>query len=147
MKRKKHRGQSAAFMRSINPHLKHHTHKARKGRISKIKSYSSLEMARRKRSFRRRSYSNMTQMIVGAGLAAVAEPFLDQLVTRFVPQASNLDDVIKLGLGFWLGKRSGIVGNAARALAIISAARLVQNLVAGHLIPAATQVTTTTATW
>lgn len=69
VKHKKHRGQSAAFMRSINPHLRH----SRKSKLNK----RSFTMVRHKRKGRKSSVSRqglMKTLLYAFGYGVVRNP-------------------------------------------------------------------------
>jgi hypothetical protein len=126
MARKKHKGRSAAFMRSINPHLKH-SRKIRKG---------GYHMARRRKSYRRHSTSSMGgkalwSSVIGVGVySLVWEPF----VVPMIPLSGTTESLVELGLGAFLMKKRGIVGDVAKAAVVINSYKLMNNTVRPMII-------------
>ena len=86
-----------------------------------------------------------TNQIIGTAAAVLAEPTIDQLTARYLPQAQGYDDIVKiLGINMIpttvLGKSKGskaIIGGFKRATTTLATANLVRKYVGGA-IPATT---------
>lgn len=92
-------------------------------------------MARRRRSRTRRVRSvarrarrrygsgqfNLKKLLLPIGAATVAEPILDSYLAQ-LPIAKigpvDTDDIAKIAIGLYLGKKGGMVGNTAKMLGI-----------------------------
>lgn len=135
--KKKHRGQSATFMRSINPHLKHKSSGKRK--IYKVR-HPSYSMAK-KRSHKRSFGKSMLSMspIIGAVGYSIAEPFIDQLASKV--GLSVQDDIVKVGIGVVAPRifKNKIVSEISKAAVYIG----VHNLSQGFTSKLTTNTTTT----
>lgn len=124
---KKRRGRSAAFMRSINPHLRKHSRKIRKG---------GFNMAKRKHYRRHSSTSSMGGKalwgsVIGVGVySLVWEPF----VTPMIPLSGTTESLVELGLGAFLMKKRGIVGDVAKSMVVINSYKLMSNVVRPMII-------------
>jgi hypothetical protein len=113
---KKRRGQSAAFMRSINPHLHR---KVNKG------NSSNNSMARRRRTSvrrtKRKSYSrgmgSVTPILLGAGIYLLYDAYLKPKVPLQGVALSGAEFLA----GWYLHKKSGLVGDFGKILMIVGA--------------------------
>jgi hypothetical protein len=127
---KKRRGRSAAFMRSINPHLRN---KRNSRKLIKGGNYMA-----RKRHYRRSTSSSMGgkaiwSSVIGVGAySLVWEPF----VAPMIPLSGTTESLVELALGAFLMKKRGIVGDVAKAAVVINSYKLmtttVRPMIIGH---------------
>lgn len=130
MAKKKHRGQSASFMRSINPHL--HSKKSLKG---------GAIMARRKKRHSRK-YSNMGgKGLKGIMLGAVAYGAVRQYasnaltpLTSKIPLGTLSDEAV-MGIASYLlyKKTKGLPSEIGKAGLYIELARVGEAIVSGQV--------------
>ena len=83
-----------------------------------------------KRSYRKRSSGsfNIKNLLLPIGVATVAEPIIDRYAQMLpVPKIANLetDDMVKVAIGYYLGKKGGMMGNTAKMLGIFGLRNLV----------------------
>lgn len=143
---KKRRGQSAAFMRSINPYLKKRR-KARKHSFS-IKLNKRTKMARRRftkhrRSSRRSGASVLgvnTAMALGAIIYGAARQKTSQMVAPYTSKLplGNISDEVGMLAITTLGKKflfkgKGVIRDALTAGQTIELARIGEAVVSGDL--------------
>lgn len=103
---KKHKGRSAAFMRSINPHLRHKKAGESMAKRKSGKSYKHSIGA---------GMSPMKALIGGAVYGVVRKPLTDA-VTKFVGGfAANVGEPVIIGVVDWMiaKKTKGIIRDAA----------------------------------
>jgi hypothetical protein len=130
MTRKKHRGQSAAFMRSINPHL----HKARKHYKG---GSSSMVRHRYKRHHSKSAFggSAVWKTVVGVGgYTLVWEPFVAPLITQYTGLSSTTESVVELAIGAYFMKNKGVIGDVAKAAVVINSYKLMSGVVRPMII-------------
>jgi len=77
-------------------------------------------------------------MAKGAAIAAVVEPIADQFISSFapsIPRIANIqpDDLVKVGVGLFVGKQKGVVGQTARFLGLFGVRNIVKQLAGGTL--------------
>lgn len=111
-----------------------------------------IKMAKRKRKVRyvtktvkkyRKSGAgsfNLRKLIVPIGVASVAEPLLDSYArTLPIPTIAGIqpDDMVKVALGYYFGKKGGLMGNTAKMLGIFG----LRNIIAQFAGRAMGQVT------
>ena len=82
-----------------------------------------------------RSFSDMAK---GAAIAAIVEPIADQFIASFapsIPRIANVqpDDLIKVGIGLFVGKQKGVVGQTARFLGLFGVRNIVKQFVGGQI--------------
>jgi hypothetical protein len=118
--------------------------KARKSRPKTLKRRRTikLSMPRKKRRRTRkgtfgfggsRTFSDMAK---GAAIATIVEPFADQFIASFapsIPRVGNIqpDDMVKVGIGYFLGKKKGLLGSTARFIGLFGVRNIVKQLTAG----------------
>jgi len=91
-------------------------------------------MAKKKKRSRRRSnsFGSVTKMFTPTIIAAVTEPFVDQLASQIpIPTIGGIqsDDLVKVAAGYLLGKKSGVVGQTARMYGIFGLRNIVKQFV------------------
>lgn len=118
---KKRRGQSAAFMRSINPFLK---------KRRSVRGSSSFMVKRRRsgRGSKNFGLKKMSGLLVGAGIyGALRERISDGIapLTSKIPIGSIADEVVLLFAGSLVAKKTkGMLSDVGRAAAVIEASRI-----------------------
>jgi len=91
-------------------------------------------MARRRTRSRRRSSSpKKLDEIAVIGYSAVGEPLVDQVFTKFAGNLGMSDDIVKLGAGWFLKKRGGLVGKVGMAMYVIQLYKLGKTVMSGGL--------------
>lgn len=87
----------------------------------------------KRRSSKRRSYSrkgssfNVWNSLIGVGGVVAYKGFLSQ----YIPLSTNVKTIAEIGVGIWLSKKGGIIGNVAKTLVIID----VYHLMSQYLAP------------
>ena len=126
---KKHRGQSAAFMRSINPHLHKHHHK-KGGSISMVR-----HKYRRHHKGSGMGGSALWKTVIGVGgYSLIWEPFVTPLITQYTGLGSTTESVIELAIGAWFMRQKGVVGDVAKAAVVINSYKLMNGVVRPMII-------------
>lgn len=118
------------------------------------RSTKRITMARKRRGRRRKGVfggGSFPKMAQSAAIAAVIEPVADQFIASFAPQIPTVgsvqsDDLVKVGIGYFLGKRSGMVGSTARFIGLFGVRNIVKQLVGGGLSLTAPVATTPATT-
>lgn len=91
----------------------------------------------RKRARRGSSGSfNIQKLLVPIGVATVAEPILDSYLKQLpVPQIGPVetDDLAKIAIGWYLGKKGGMMGNTAKMLGIFGLRNAIAQAMGGVL--------------
>ena len=87
----------------------------------------SFSMARKRRSKGRRRSSSMLGsgvwgVILGAGLYVVFEQYLENKIPLSEPFLSFAE----LGVGLWLSKKSGVMGNLGKTAVVINSYQLIK---------------------
>jgi hypothetical protein len=115
----KHRGQSAAFMRSINPHLhKRKVYKSHSVRSDMVKRRRSRARSGTRSRSRSRGSSNWLKLAAIGGLGFIAyKIFLAPKLSVYLGSALLLAE---LAAGYFLMKKRGIVGDFGKVLLILS---------------------------
>jgi hypothetical protein len=95
-------------------------------------------------------FGNMNE-IIGIGVAVIAEPTLDTLLTKFLPMQSvggiGIDDLFKaFVLPMLIKKRKGMIGTAVSTIRILALANIVRGF-AGSTFNLLTPNATATNTW
>lgn len=84
-------------------------------------------------------------VIIGTVGYAFAEGIIDSFIGKFAGNLSLSSDMIELALGYYLKKRSGIVGSIGNAMFIINLYNVVKSMTGGsfNLLGITTSTTTT----
>lgn len=128
--------------RSSNPRRKKRRSRRRykrKYKTKKIAKRGEYRMARRRRGrgSRGRTGISINRIMVGAGIVAVADPIVDQLIDKFAGQlggqlgAIDIKDLIKVGGGYFLAKRRGMLKGAGYAWVVLGINNLVRGATKG----------------
>ena len=89
-------------------------------------------MAKKKRVYRRKKPKlTMTKALVGGFGVVIADQLADQLLAKFNIGIS--DDIVKFGVGMYLARKPGMMGEAGKALAYVNASRLLSNINVGNI--------------
>lgn len=112
--------------RRKSPSLKKRTHRVRKKVVRMAKRRYTRRYARR-RSYRR-TVSKLKPFSI-IGYAIIGEPLIDSLAGNFGFPV----DLVKVGLGYFLMKKSGIMGEFGTAMFYISLYSLSKNMLSGGL--------------
>jgi hypothetical protein len=67
------------------------------------------------------------------GYAALGEPLVDQLFANFAGNLGMSDDLLKLGAGYYLKGKSGLVGKIGMAMFVIQAYKFGKVITSGGL--------------
>jgi len=116
MVKHKRKGRSAAFMRSINPHL-NHAHK---------RGHKKMARRKGKRTTSKTSKFSFWASIVGVGLFIAYEAF----VSPMLPLGEPVKSIVELGIGLMFVRKKGMIGDVARAAVYINAYQLLSLYVA-----------------
>jgi len=120
----KRRGQSAAFMRSINPHLRHRKiYKRGSISLGMAKRRRSSRFSR-KRSFRRTAGIGAKVILIG-GLGYMA---YKAFLAPKIPLSGIALGVTELAAGYYLSKRSGFVGDLGKVMFVVSGVSLLSSV-------------------
>lgn len=82
---------------------------------------------------------NLKKMIIPIAAATFIEPTVDQLVNQFAGSLNinfagiQIDDIAKVGIGLYFGKKGGIMGNTAKMIGIFAMRNIVSGFVGGGL--------------
>jgi len=120
MAKKKRRGRSAAFMRSINPNL-------RNRKVFKSRSRRS-SMAKRRKSRSRSRSSGMTGIwatVLGVGGYIV----FDAIIKPYIPLSGTVLSLGEIVLGLYLSKKSGVVGSVGKVMVILNVFALLKSYI------------------
>jgi len=80
--------------------------------------------------------SGLMNDLVPLGIATVSEPILDTYARQLpLPSIMGIgsDDLVKLGVGIYLGKKGGMIGKVAKYYGIFGARNIIQGL-AGNVL-------------
>lgn len=133
MESKTHRKERLRLMRK-----KFHLGEFRKAKrkVYKVKHSNKSMVFRRKA--KRKSHSggssfNVWNSLIGVGGVIAYKVFLSQ----YIPISGQIRTIAEIGVGIWLSKKKGIIGNTAKALVIINAYQLLAPYIA-QMIPSTT---------
>jgi hypothetical protein len=97
-------------------------------------------MAKKKKRSRSRrgsaSFSSVQKLLTPVAIAAVTEPFVDQLAAQLpIPAIAGLqsDDLVKVALGYFVGKKGGMIGSTAKMYAVFGMRNIVKQLIGGAI--------------
>lgn len=79
---------------------------------------------------------SLQKLIVPIGAATIAEPILDSYLNQLpIPQVGPLqsDDLAKVAIGWYLGKKGGVMGNTAKMLGIFGMRNMIAQVMGGVL--------------
>ena len=115
--------------RTVKRKPKPKTRKRRKISVAKKKSYRR----------RRKKKLTITKALMGGFGVVIADQLADQMLAKFNIGVS--DDIVKFGIGMYASTRSGMIGEAGKALAYVNASRLLSNINIGNILGNATSGT------
>ena len=102
----------------------------RGGRVRRIYTKAKRRISRSKKF-------DITKQIVPIGVVAFAEPQINALLRQYVggfAPGLPVPEAVEVVLGSYMAKRSGLVGNAGRAMATVALTRAMQQLLTGQLL-------------
>ena len=127
-----------------NPLYRYLHSKKNRSSSHRIKTREVKTMARRRFRRSRSMGKGLTvkNLMIGTAIAAVAEPFIDVAVAKYIPQASGFDDIIKVAGGaYGIKKGRGIMKGVAAGFMLLGVKNLVQQYATPMLMGSVTTST------
>jgi len=121
---------------------KTHADSRRTGSLKKRRAVRNARlgiMARKRRVRKRIGRFSLKSELVPIAVATFTEPLVDSLADRFAGQLNiglggvQMDDLIKVGIGLYAGKKSGLTGKVAKYYGVFGMRNIVKGLLSGSL--------------